>query len=189
MVSALLLAAGESRRMGQFKQLMPFGGKNFVQCCVDNLLKSRAAEVIVVTGHRAADVREALSGRPVRFAHNPEYHQGMSSSIKCGIRAVSDRASAAIIALVDQPQIGAHVFDLLIATYEESRPLIVVPSYGGRGGHPVLLDMRLKEEILAMDPSIGLRQVIGAHPQETARIEIEDQSILKDFDSPEDLAG
>jgi molybdenum cofactor cytidylyltransferase len=187
MVSALLLAAGESQRMGQFKQLMPFRGKSFVQCCVDNLLASRAREVIVVTGHRAEEVRNALSGRSVRFAHNPDYRQGMSSSIKCGIRAISDRASAVIIALVDQPHIGTDIFDLLIATYEKDRPLIVVPSYGGRVGHPVLLDMRLKEEILAMDPSIGLRQVIGAHQQDTARVEIGDQSILKDFDSPEDL--
>jgi molybdenum cofactor cytidylyltransferase len=173
--------------MGQFKQLMPFCGKNFVQCCVDNLLASRAQEVIVVTGHRADEVRNALSQRSVRFAHNPDYHQGMASSIKCGIRAISDRASAVIIALVDQPQIGTDIFDLLISTYERDRPLIVVPSYGGRGGHPVLLDMRLKGEILAMDPSIGLRQVISAHRRDAALVQAGDQSILKDFDRPEDL--
>src|SRR5713226_1154307 len=106
MISAVLLAAGESRRMGEFKQLLPFGDKTFVEACADNLLRSHADEVIIVTGHRETEVRSAVGNRPVKFAHNIEYRSGMASSIKRGVEAVSENARACIIALVDQPQVG-----------------------------------------------------------------------------------
>src|SRR5512143_2764872 len=107
MISAILLAAGESRRMGEFKQLLTFAGKTFVECCADQLLGSRAGEVIVVTGHREADVRRALGNRPLRPVHNPDYREGMASSVKRGVAAVSPNAVAVLIALADQPQIDA----------------------------------------------------------------------------------
>ncbi|HVF90135.1 MAG TPA: nucleotidyltransferase family protein [Blastocatellia bacterium] len=186
MISALLLAAGESRRMIDFKQLLTFRGKTFVECSVDNLLESRAGEVIVVTGYREADVRSALSGRPVRFAHNPDYRAGMSSSIKQGVRAISDGAHGMLVALVDQPQIGADIFNLVIDSYERSRPLVVVPSYGGKNGHPVVIDLSLKDEILEMDPSQGLREVVHAHADRLLKIEVASDTVLTDFDYPED---
>lgn len=186
MISALLLAAGESRRMGDFKQLLTFRGKTFVECCVDNILASRAGEVVVVTGHREADVRSALGDRPVRFAHNPDFREGMSSSIKRGVQAVSDRARAVLVALVDQPQVGSGIFDMVIDCYERSGPLVVVPSYGGRNGHPIVLDISLRGEILAMDPSKGLREVVHAHADRLVKIEVGTDAVLTDFDYPED---
>lgn len=186
MISALLLAAGESRRMVEFKQLLPFRGKTFVECAADNLLASRAGEVVVVTGHREADVREALGERPVRLVHNPDYRDGMSSSIKRGVQAVSPEARALLVALADQPQIGSDIFDLVIDRYEQSRPLVVVPSYGGKNGHPVVIDLSLRDEILAMDPSRGLREVVRAHADALLRVEVETDAVLIDFDYPED---
>src|SRR5256714_10692389 len=115
MISAILLAAGESRRMGEFKQLLKFAGQTFVECCADHLLASRVGEVIIVTGHRDADVRHALGGRAVRFAHNPDYRDGMSSSVKRGIRAVSPAAAAIVVALVDQPEIDTAIINRVIA--------------------------------------------------------------------------
>ncbi|HXG63809.1 MAG TPA: nucleotidyltransferase family protein [Blastocatellia bacterium] len=188
MISAILLAAGESRRMGRFKQLLPFAGKTFVECCVDNLLASHVGEIIVVTGHRADDVRDALGNRPVRFAHNPDYLSGMSSSVKCGMQALSPDVRAVLVALVDQPQIGPEIINQIIAAYESNRPLIVVPDYEGRKGHPVLFDAGLKGEILAMDPVQGLRQVVHAHTDQTLRIAIASDAVLTDFDYPEDYA-
>lgn len=186
MVAAILLAAGESRRMGSFKQLLTFGGKAFVECCVDNLLASKAGEVVVVTGHRDADVRAALVTRPVRFAHNPDYRTGMTSSIKLGVSAISDHAEACLIALSDQPQIGIKVINRLIEVYLSERPLIVVPTYKGRRGHPIVLDMKLRAEILQADASQGLRQVVNAHPDKTVSVEVPSQTVLFDFDTPED---
>src|SRR6266481_5551917 len=106
MIAAVLLAAGESRRMGDFKQLLRLGNKTFVEHCVDNLLASTVEEVIVVTGHREAEVPRAIANRPVKFVHNGDYQSGgMASSIKHGVRHVSDKADACVISLVDQPRI------------------------------------------------------------------------------------
>lgn len=186
MIAAMLLAAGESRRMGQFKQLLRLGDKTFVEHCVDNLLASQVGEVIVVTGHRESEVRRALGNRPISFVHNPGYRLGMSSSIKCGVTALTHQAQAFVISLVDQPHIEAAVVNHLIEKYEAARPLIVIPTYGGKSGHPILLDVRIKNEILAMDPNIGLRQVVAAHSDEITQVEVSTRAVLEDCDLPED---
>ena len=186
MISAILLAAGESRRMGEFKQLLSFAGQTFVECCADRLLAARIDEVVVVTGHRETDVRGVLGGRAVRFAHNPDYREGMSASVKCGIAAVSPAASAVLVALVDQPQIETAIINRVIDEYEKRRGLVVIPTYGGRNGHPVLIDLRLRDELLGFDPAQGLRQVIHAHTDSIVHIEVMTDSVLTDFDYPED---
>jgi molybdenum cofactor cytidylyltransferase len=186
MISAVLLAAGESRRMGEFKQLLPLGDKSFVEHCVDNLLASRVGEVIVVTGHRESEVRRAIGARRVTFAYNPEYQSGMASSIKRGVNSVSENAQACVLALVDQPRIDASVIDRIIEMYEKAQPLIVLPIYQGQNGHPILVDLSLKEEILNMDPAQGLREVVHSHPGKISRVEVSDRRVLEDCDFPED---
>jgi molybdenum cofactor cytidylyltransferase len=188
MISAILLAAGQSRRMGTFKQLLPFGGKTFVECCVDNLLGSGVTDVLVVTGHNSSEVIAAVADRRVRFAFNPDYERGMASSIKRGIEAMLPNAQAALIALVDQPQIGSDIVDLLISRYRQQRAVITMPAYSGKGGHPILIDMSLREEVLGMDLELGLRQVLQAHNHETDRVELCREEVLTDFDYPEDYA-
>jgi molybdenum cofactor cytidylyltransferase len=186
-VTAVLLAAGESRRMGDFKQLLRLGDKTFVEHCVDQLLASGVGELIVVTGHRDSDVQHAVGRRPVRFAHNADYRSGMASSIKCGIRAASENAGAFLIALVDQPQIQAETVSHLIQAYEKERTGIVIPRYDGRNGHPILLDGRLKEEILNMNLEEGLREVVRAHADEILRIDVSSRAVVDDCDLPEDF--
>ena len=186
MISALLLAAGESRRMGDFKQLLRLGDKSFVEHCVDNLLASRISEVIVVTGYRESEVKRAVGDRRVIFAYNSEYKSGMASSIQRGMLAVAESSNACVLALVDQPRIDPDVVNRIIETYEKAQPLVVIPTYRGENGHPILLDLILKEEVLNMDPSQGLREVVHAHSGETARVEVFDRSVLEDCDSPED---
>jgi molybdenum cofactor cytidylyltransferase len=186
MVSAILLAAGESRRMGSLKQLLPLSGKSFVRCCVDNLLASKAAEVIVVTGYEESLVREELSGTPVTLAHNRDYQLGMGSSVRRGIEAVSGNSDAALIALVDQPQIGPDIIDTLIDAYETKRPLIAIPTYRGQNGHPVILDMSLRDEVAKMDLKSGLRQVVRAHADSVMSVAVDRVSVLIDCDYPED---
>jgi len=186
MISAVLLAAGESRRMGEFKQLLTLDGKTFIERCVDNLLAARLGEVVVVTGYRDEDVRRAVGNRPVRFAHNADYREGMSSSLKRGVESLSKTARACLIALVDQPQISVDIFNRVIQEYENHQPLIVIPTCEGRNGHPVILDLKLREEILSMDPAEGLRQVVYAHASEIRRVDVAQESVLMDFDLPED---
>jgi len=186
MISAILLAAGESRRMGRFKQLLQFGDKTFVEHCVDTLLTSRVDDVIVVTGHRALDVRRTVGDRPVRYAHNADYLLGMASSIKCGVRCLSGLTRGFVLALVDQPQISSNVINRVIETFEKERALIVVPAYEGKNGHPVLLDISLRDEILALDDRQGLREVVRAHNNDVVRVEMSNSAVLEDFDLPED---
>lgn len=172
--------------MGEFKQLLPFGDKTFIERCADNLLESRVDEVIIVTGHREPDVRRAVSDRPVRLVHNRDYKSGMASSIKRGVKAVSQDSKACIIALVDQPHVSPAVINRLIQKYEQSHPLIVVPSYEGKKGHPILFDLSLRSEILDMDPEQGLRQVVHRHASRIARVKVSSPTVLEDFDLPED---
>lgn len=172
--------------MGEFKQLLKLGDKSFVEHCVDNLLASRVGELIVVTGHRESEVQRAIGDRRVLYAHNSKYRSGMTSSIKRGMSTVSENSKACILALVDQPRIDPNVINRIIDAYEEAHPLIVIPTYQGKNGHPILLDIALKEEVLHMDSSRGLREVVHAHPGETARVEVSDQNVLEDCDSPED---
>jgi molybdenum cofactor cytidylyltransferase len=186
MISAILLAAGESRRMGDFKQLLPFQGKTFVECCVDNLLATNVYEVIVVTGHRQAEVRQALANRHIKFAFNADYQMGMSSSIKCGVQSLDEKTTAILIALADQPQIHSSVINKVIAAYQAEHPLIVVPVYANRRGHPIILDAKLREEILAIDPAQGLRQIVQAHKDQALYLDMMNDSILLDFDYPQD---
>ncbi len=172
--------------MGQFKQLLPLAGKTFVEHCADTLLESRLGEVIIVTGYRESEVQRVIGTRPVRFIHNPDYPSGMASSIKRGVQALSENAHACVLALVDQPQITTGVINRLIETYEESHPQIVIPTYQGKNGHPLLFDLNLKEEILRMDPEQGLRQVVRSHSGEVTRVEVSTSAVLEDYDLKED---
>src|SRR6185295_3692610 len=178
MISAILLAAGESRRMGEFKQLLRLDGKSFVEHCVDNLLASRIDEVIVVTGHRNLDICAALGDRPVRFVHNTKYRSGMATSIQCGFQALSDSSRACLLALVDQPQISADVMNRLIETYEATKAPIVIPTYDGQNGHPILIDVGLKKQIIEMDQEQGLRQVVRQNFDYVRRVPMSSRVVL-----------
>jgi molybdenum cofactor cytidylyltransferase len=187
MISAVLLAAGKSERMGKFKQLLPIGGKTFVETCADNLLASRVGEVVVVTGYNEAAVAAALAGRPVRIANNPDFEIGMASSIKRGVAAVAAEARAIMITLTDQPLIGPDVLNQIICEYEDNASLILIPTYVGRRGHPILLDSSLREEVLSMDPHIGLRQITHKYEHQIKYLDVSSSSVLMDFDLPGDL--
>lgn len=185
-ISAIFLAAGESRRMGGFKQLLSFRGKPFVVSCVENLLAAQVDEVIVVTGYRAADVQEALTDYPVTFAYNQNYQLGMGSSVQCGIRAARTDVTVFLLALADQPQISTPLINQVISAYEAARPLIAIPRYGGKNGHPILFSSELREAALAADPETGLKPVIHANRAQTLFVEVDTEWVLSDFDTPED---
>jgi molybdenum cofactor cytidylyltransferase len=186
MLSAILLAAGESRRMGRLKQLLPWGRRTVIEACLENLLNAHVDEVIVVLGHRHEEIQAHLQHLPVRIVVNENYHQGMTSSIQRGVQAVSPDAQAVLIALVDQPMIVTDIINRLIDAYRVRGKQIVIPEYEGRGGHPILIDMAYRDEILNVDPDIGLRQVLRNHPDETLRLPVATGAVVQNMNTWDD---
>jgi molybdenum cofactor cytidylyltransferase len=184
-VSAILLAAGRSRRMGAFKPLLPFGGGTVVESCVESLRGAGAAEVVVVVGHRAEELRAALGGRAgvVRFAVNDEAGSEMGASIARGVEAVGRGAEAVLVALVDHPAVPPAEVGRLIEARGRTGARLVVPEWEGRGGHPVLIDLSLREELLTLDAARGLRALFDAHRPEVLRVPAGSPYVTRDMDT------
>ncbi|RMG50930.1 MAG: nucleotidyltransferase family protein [Acidobacteria bacterium] len=183
MISAVLLAAGESRRMGRLKQLLPFGPKTVIETCLDALLASRVDDIIVVLGHRYQEIQSHIEHFPVRIVINQHYSQGMSSSVIRGVRAIPSAARAALIAVVDQPLVTADIIDRLIDAYRKSEKKIVIPVYRGRGGHPIIIDLSFRQKILTIDPERGLRQIVYSHPQDVLRVDVETDAVIQNMNT------
>ena len=185
-IAAVLLAAGRSRRMGAFKPLLPFGERSVAESCVESLRAGGVAEIVVVVGHRAAEVRERLGHLPVRFAVNEAAESEMGVSIARGVAEISVGMEAVMFALADQPAIPPAVVREVIAERERSGACLVVPTWEGRGGHPVLVDLRFRPELLSLDPERGLRALFDAHRQDVRRIGVSSPYIARDMDTWDD---
>lgn len=188
MICALVLAAGESRRMGAPKLLLPFGEKTIIEQDVDHILQSKAERIFVVLGSYREEIEKKLTNRKVSTVINPRYHEGMLSSIQAGFKSLPAETSAVLVCLGDQPLIPHTVIDLLIATYDQTRKGIVLPVYKKRRGHPILIDIKHKHEVLNLSPDTGLRTLVHNHPQDVQEVEVDTPHILKDIDKPEDYA-
>jgi molybdenum cofactor cytidylyltransferase len=190
-VAALLLAAGQSRRMGTLnKLLIGIDGKPMVRHVAEAVQASQARPIIVVTGHQRDKVEAALSGLGIaRFVFNPDYAKGLSTSLKQGIAALPKGTEAAVVCLGDMPKVAAGEIDRLIAAFNpvEGRA-ICVPTRRGKRGNPVLLASRLFQELANVSGDIGARDLIAAHPELVAEVEMEGDGILLDIDTPQALA-
>lgn len=171
--------------MGRPKLLLPLRGKSLVRLVVDEAVGSRARQVVVVTGANREEVERELGGLPIKLVHNPEHREGMSTSVRAGLRVVRPEADAAIILLADQPLVDRAVLDGLFEVYERSRALIVQPSYDGQLGNPILWDRRLFGELMAQVGDKGGRDLLRTHAAEVVRWDIPDAAILQDVDTPE----
>jgi molybdenum cofactor cytidylyltransferase len=189
MIWAVVLAAGESRRMGTQKLLLPFGETTVVGTVVRTALASRVHRVLAVLGADRAAVRQELEHLGIDFAVNENFSEGMLSSVQAGFRGLPADAEAAVVMLGDQPFLPARVVDTVVEAYAESCKGIIVPAFGGRRGHPILVDLKYRDVVLALDPSDGLRQLVRAHPEDIHEVEVEDANILRDMDVPEDYAN
>jgi molybdenum cofactor cytidylyltransferase len=186
MVWALVLGAGESKRMGKPKLLLPFGDKTIIEHILDNISQSKAGKILLVLGSHREEILIKIGGRPVETVINYRYREGMLSSIQTGFEALPQDASAALVCLGDQPFIPFSVFDALIETYGRTKKGIVLPVYQKKRGHPILIDMKHRQEILDLSPKIGLRALVHNHPQDVQEVAVETPQILKDIDYPED---
>jgi molybdenum cofactor cytidylyltransferase len=187
-VSAILLAAGRSERMGAFKPLLPFGKTTVIESCIDYLRKGGIREIIVVVGHRAGEIKERLKDADLTFATNPDPESEMGVSIAHGIQHLSASARATLIALTDQPAIPPSIVNLLTAEWHDGNR-IVKPEFEGRGGHPVLIDLCFANELQRLDPEGGLKSFFEAHYEEVRRVSVGSPFIARDVDTWDDYTA
>jgi len=184
-ISAILLAAGQSRRMGVFKPLLPFGDQTVIESCIANLRASSIDEIVVVVGSRADEVREHLKKANVRFAVNSDPESEMGVSIARGVAQVSDDVRALLVALADYPAVRSETIKQIIDEWRSGAQL-VQPEFQGHGGHPVLIDLKYRDELLQLDPQRGLRAFFEAHRAEVHRLPVDSPYVARDMDTWED---
>ena len=183
---AVVLAAGESKRMGEPKLLLPLVGRTMIEAVVEQALASRANRTAVVLGAERERIETQIRRFPVEIVFNPDYKSGMLSSVIRGMAALPGSAQAALILLADQPFITCGVIDAVIAAYEENNKEIVLPVYEGRRGHPLLLGMRYRDEIGRLNPEIGLKELLCKHPGDILEVPVRDGAVLRDIDDRDD---
>ncbi|MDU6672034.1 MAG: nucleotidyltransferase family protein, partial [Bradyrhizobium sp.] len=170
------------------KLLAELDGKKLVRIVTEQALASKACEVIVVTGHQAELVEQALSDLDVRFVRNPDFAGGLASSVKAGIAAVPDTVDGAVVCLGDMPMVSSGLLDRLIAAFAPDRGnLIVVPVSEGRRGNPVLWSRRFFAELMTLDGDVGARHLIAKHTEAVAEVPVDGDSAFLDIDTPQAL--
>ncbi len=185
-ISGILLAAGLSSRMGEPKQLLPFGESTIVETVVDSMLGAKFDEVIVVVGHRASEIREQLGTRPVSTVFNPNYREGMLTSAQTGIRGLQESDAFALM-LVDQPFITSALIDRVVDAYVQTDKGIALPSYNYKRGHPVVFHQRYAGEILALGTdSGGVRTLFKKYSDDIHYVTVDTDRVLRDIDYRED---
>lgn len=189
-VTAIILAAGKSSRMrGPNKLLAEIGGEAIIRTVARAALASRAADVLVVTGNQAESVRAALAGLDVRFCNNPDFADGLSTSLRAGIGGVPPDSGAALVLLGDMPALSAAMIDRVIAAFNPAAGAeIVVATHGGQRGNPVLWPRRLFPALSSASGDVGGRAVMKEHAGVVAEVELGPAALL-DLDTPEALAA
>ena len=188
MISAIVLAAGESKRMGRPKQMLEWQGRTLLQHSLESLINSDADEIILVLGHEAEAIRKSLAEFQIKIVINPDYKQGMASSLRQGLLAMDPTSEAFLVLLADQPGIGPEIMNRMIREFQQADPKrgIVRPVYRGLRGHPVLIGVRYLQEALQLQGDVGARQILVNHPTDILEIEVDHDGILKDIDTPEE---
>jgi len=187
-LAAAILAAGESRRMGRPKALVPFEGLTFVEHLLQATNHPRVGIVRVVLGANAESIQAELKLDQETVVVNQDWQQGQLSSIQSAIRSLpADETAGLLLCPVDHPLISSQLVSRLIAEFDSDRKLIVVPTHQGRRGHPVIFHASLYAELLDASPNIGARQVVWAHPDAIAEIETDEAGVILNLNDPETM--
>ena len=187
-VIAILLAAGESRRMGQLKALLPWQGTSLLKHQVASLRAGGVDRVVVVLGHRSDELKAELAGiEGVAWQLNPDYLQGKTTSIKAGLSTLgTEQLDALLILNVDQPR-NADVIRSLLKEHLSRGSLITIPTHNGKGGHPIILSLSLLDELREIDEeTYGIKAVVQRHLDATRRVEMDTPEVLWDLNTPEE---
>jgi len=182
---AVVLAAGEARRFGSPKLLMPFGHSTVLGSVIGALTAAEIAPIIVVTGPDAAAIEATLRGEPVQVVRNPDPARGMVSSIRVGVEALPDTLNRFVIALGDQPRIRTQDISRLLQAHRSSGKGIALPTFRGKRGHPVLFDSSYRLAILALGDDQTLRDLIHAHRDDCVEVDCDSDAYVRDIDTQE----
>lgn len=183
-ISAVLLAAGSSRRFGSPKQLSRLGGLTLIERALDALARSRVDETIVVLGHGAEELRSRLAGRDIRVVVNKRFAEGLSTSLQAGIGALAEGTDAVLVVLADQPLVTPKMIDSIIERYVKTGSYVVTSASGGVVSPPVIFDRSVFDEIMALKGDIGAKSIILKHA-DSQRVEVP-PGLLVDIDTKED---
>ena len=187
MITAIILAAGESKRMGQPKMLLPWGEGTVLSHVITVFQKAGAEEILVVTGGAREQVENAISHLPIKTVYNKDFTNGeMLSSIQCGIRALTSQTQAALIGLGDQPQVQERSVRMVCDAFIKTKSNIVVPSYQMRRGHPWLIARPLWDGLLKLEHPQSPRDFLNAHSENIHYANTDDPGVLADLDTPDD---
>lgn len=185
-ICGIILAAGESSRMGRNKMLLPYGDKLIITSVIDKARESGIKNIILVLGAFRDDISKSVEDEDVRIVFNEDYRDGMLSSVQCGFRNIPGNCRAALVFLGDQPMVPAGVCTEIISEYKKSGKGIVMPAFSNKRGHPVLIDIKYINDIFNLNPDIGLRELMTLHPGDIKEVDIKNQDILKDIDTLND---
>jgi molybdenum cofactor cytidylyltransferase len=190
MTSAIILAAGEAKRMRMAagKQLLPWGKSTILETTIDSVTASNVDETLVVLGYHADAIRTKIAAKPIRTVINPDYLRGMSTSIIAGIAAADARTQAYLLVLADQPSLSYQVINRLLEAFEKHRHSIIIPTFGGRRGHPVIFAASYKPELLGLSGDVGARGIIERHGADVIEVAVCSEEILLDIDTQEDYS-
>jgi molybdenum cofactor cytidylyltransferase len=187
-IAAIVLAAGQSSRMGTNKLLTKVGGKPLVRHAVEAAVAGAADPVVVVTGNGARDVKASLSGLPIEIANNLDFPKGLSSSLRRGLSVLPEDCDGAVILLGDMPDVSPALIDRLIAAFDpgEGRA-ICVATWKGKRGNPVLWARRFFPEMMVIEGDVGAKHLAAQYGELVCEVEADDEGPLIDIDTPEAL--
>ena len=172
--------------MGEPKVLLPYGEKTMIETVIEKTLDSRVDKTLVVLGSHWRKIGRIVKAYDVQITVNPRFREGMLSSVQRGISALPRSSRAAVIVLADQPGLSARVIDSLISAYCRGKKGLVVPVYRKKRGHPLLIDLKYRQEIGKLDPRIGLRQLLQRHPDDILEVKVSSPAVLSDIDTVQD---
>ena len=186
MIAGLILAAGESSRMGTPKATLPYHGSTFLELIVQTIREAGLQRIVVVLGHRAEEIHRQVKIEAAQVILNPDYRSGQTSSLQAGLRAlIADGPEAALLCLVDHPAVSAETVRTIAATFRQCGAPVVIPTYHGRRGHPVLIGRQLFDELLGLTRDAGADSVVRRYRPATQYVEVEDEGVVIDVDDPE----
>jgi molybdenum cofactor cytidylyltransferase len=186
-IGAVILAAGMSSRMGETKQLIRLGENTVLEQVMEIVRSSRVDEIVLVLGHQAETIKKRVGIKNLKVVINESYQQGMGTSLRTGLAALSSGTNAALIVLADQPFVRAETLDRLIDQYEQSGAQIAIPIYKGFRGNPVLLGRSVFPEVMALTGDIGCRAIFGNHVGGIVKVRVDDIGVLLDLDTKGDV--
>ena len=182
---AVILAAGESKRMGSPKMLLPFSDSTMIECVITNVAKSAVDKIIIVLGAERESLIQLADKLHIEYCYNKNYKKGMLSSVQCGFKNLPSVCKASLVFQGDQPLITSNTINGIINAFASSEKGIVIPVYKKKRGHPILIDMKYRDEIDKLNPDDGLRSLADRFPSDVLEVETSESGILRDFDTYE----